>query len=147
MKKIFIEILCIIFILSSFISCSNIEAKTANCCRLIEDESWLSDVYIKNNSIYYSCYVTVKNTSDKNVTVKLIGDLKEEYDTGIIKETTLCAINDESSEYFNIPSNEKVSFDVVFIGTLQPDYQKYDFLKNNRLLFPVTLEQITETNY
>ncbi|MBE6686540.1 MAG: hypothetical protein E7591_04825 [Ruminococcaceae bacterium] len=139
MNKLIKVFLFLISILLAFSSC-NSNSKVIEQCDIVEEESWFNEAYTKGDKIYYSTYVTVKNTSKNDVTIKLVGDLSKERDNGRVKEERITAVDKNGISKFEIKSKESVSLELLFIGTLPKKESKDSPLKEDRLLFPIDIK-------
>ena len=142
MIKTIKKLILFVCIFMLIFSCSCFKSDEDNRCSIVEEESWFHEVYVENNKIYYRTLLTLNNSDNSDVTVKIIGDLTDEYNSGRIKEKQLTAVTTENTEYFIVPANNTLTVDAIFIGTPKSDIYNKKALKRDRLLFPLTLEII-----
>lgn len=132
-RKLLTLILCVL-ITFSFYSCQ--KPKESPACRIVEEESFLGDVWREGNNLYYSAFIVVENTTDSDMTVSFIGDFFEEYR---IKEDSLIAENADGAKEFKILANRTACFDnLIFTGTVCVD--DLTTLKDDRELFPINVD-------
>ena len=82
---------------------------------LVEDESFLHGFQIIEDTVVYSCYLTLYNPEPDPVTVEMIGNFTVDYKRGLITENPLLAFSADDppvSEFVLKPGEN--SFDILF---------------------------------
>ena len=141
MTRIFKIFICLISALFLFSSCSSNEKSNENC-RMIENESYFNEVYVKDHKIYYNTYVTVENTSKNDITVEFIGNLSKEREKERIQEHKIKAVDKNGKSEFKIKAKESVCLELLFIGTLSQGIESDFPLKEDRSLFPIAIKEV-----
>ena len=119
----------IIFLCFIVVGCNNTNVDTAE---LIYDyeESWFSDFGLKDGKVYFDCYITVINKSDKSVNFTMEGEFFEDYESDLVSSQYLigCKTGNLEKDEFFIASNKSVEYLVTFVGI-----NGCNVLKSNRL--------------
>lgn len=96
---------------------------------LVKSESYFSDFNVKNQKVYLDCYITLKNISNTEKTVKLTASFPDDVNTGLLKESILPGLNKNNKESkFIIHPNSQKSFNVTFVGDFAGTIQRHERL-------------------
>lgn len=98
---------------------------------ILEKESYLSDFIVEGDVVQISCVISIENRSDVDRTIKVMGDFKNEIETGLLKERKLQGVfTDENLNEITIASNSTLkNRRVVFYG----EYGGVKKMKNRNL--------------
>lgn len=85
---------------------------------VILEESYLNDFIVESDTVQINCVISIKNRSDTDKTIKIIGDFADEIDTGLLTERELTGIFvDKNTNAITIPANSSLkNISVVFYG-------------------------------
>ena len=87
---------------------------------MVDELSTFEDFVIKDDKVFFRCYITVKNISNNDRKFKLRGDFF--IDTikykgkSLVKQRYLYAIQEGGDSIFEIKSNSEKSYRVIFKG-------------------------------
>ena len=116
----------------------------------ISDEfTGFRDFKIKDDKVFFYCTIALRNTGDKKMKIKIIGDFRIEKERGLIKENYLVGYNPNYptiEEFYLFPKGSKskdgktinsgvMEFPLEFCGTHAGTETKFD-----RLLPPLIIE-------
>lgn len=124
----------------NYASSSERSDKISKEIKLIKDESIFDNFEIDGVTVNITCELTFKNTSENEETFYLVGDFKEEYESGLVKERSLRGINyEDKNEKLTLKPHQKKTFVYVFKGNHGSGDQMA-----NRLLPKIKIYEIIE---
>lgn len=91
MKKRFAALLYILFVFITINAC-NVRRVDNNYIEINKDTSWFSDFTVLEDKVVFLCFYEIYNSSDKTVSVRLVGDFTKEQEVQLIQENSLQAI-------------------------------------------------------
>ena len=127
MKKTINKILLLPFLvlLVTFTGCFNLYSKEE--VSIVIDESFFSDFNVTDNVVGVNCIVTLKNSHSRDIKVRLTAIMQKDVKLGLLKNARLPGHNrDDSLGYFILKASSTSTFDVVFMGDYNGNYQKTD---------------------
>ncbi len=96
---------------------------------LTKKNSGIKDFYIENEMVHIVTGLTLKNNLNSTVQFILTAESIEDYESGLITSPTLHGYNETlTNKVFSINENEKITIDVVFVGTHGKNDKKVDRL-------------------
>ena len=145
-------------------SCQNQKTKP-EAFSVVKEESFFSDFAVRNDRVYFLCYLTLRNPSEGAIAVQLTGDFAEDVKGGLLtkRELRSCQVEDSLAQSFQNLSGEELeaatfwtyaeyqgadvflvppggkSFWVLFIGEHGTAESK-----QNRLLPPITVHPLAD---
>lgn len=130
MKKVFIILLQMAFILCIMCSCSKEKVS------IINDASFLDDFYIddETGTVTIHCCITIKNIGNEVSNFALLGYFPKDVGILIEEPVILAKDNETESTLFSIKGNETKQYSICFIGKHMGTYQL-----SSRLLPDITI--------
>ena len=130
-KKMFILIVAVIIVFILGSGYLKHENRPKKDIVILEKESYLSDFIVEGDVVQISCVISIENRNDVDKTIRIVGDFKNEINTGLLKERKLQGVfTDENSNEITIASNStQKNRSVVFYG----EYGGVKKMKNRNL--------------
>jgi hypothetical protein len=94
--------------------------------QIITKESAYSRFYVQNDKVFINCIITIKNNSDEPRKFSLCAIMNDDLKGGLLKQPKIYAFYNDKKAIFNIKSDTKQTYDVVFVGDYGGNLQKHD---------------------
>ena len=134
MKK---RIICSRMILLCLLLCCCQSEQAANL-KLMEDKSFFNNFVIKEETVTFSCTVSIQNDTEELKMVELYGDFTEDYESGLIQNARLKAYDPQSGDRTFLLSPGENQLSIAFSGRYGGETSQ----KQNRLLPEITIIEL-----
>ena len=120
------RIICLLLLFFTLCGCTG---RVSNGIEICIEKSSMINFYEEDGTVHIICKITLYNTTDKNVTVRINGFSQEDVDTGLLSNPYLSGINAaEQSDLFLVLAGQYSEFLVDFCGKYGGGIQKQDRL-------------------
>jgi hypothetical protein len=104
---------------------------------LIQEDSYFNDFSVSDNMVHMECYLTINNSTKKEVSVKINASSDEDVAGGLLKSANMNGFDETlSSDTFVLSSGEN-SITVIFIGKFGGKKQKQNRLLPENIVFEI----------
>lgn len=102
--------------------------------RIIEDDSYLRDFRVEDDTVYISCELSLQNITSKVVSVRINAVSEEDVKTGLLSDPRLTGMSQDTGDtVFTVPPGESITVFVDFCGEYGGTYRKADRLIPNEI--------------
>ena len=114
------------------------QSEQAANLKLMEDKSFFNNFVIKEETVTFSCTVSIQNDTEELKMVELYGDFTEDYESGLIQNARLKAYDPQSGDRTFLLSPGENQLSIAFSGRYGGETSQ----KQNRLLPEITIIEL-----
>lgn len=120
------KLLWLLLVFLSLVGCAKTDA---NDIKILPEKSSMIDFYEDDGIIHITCMITIYNSTNEDVTVRISGYSQEDVNNGLLRSPYLSATNvEEQSEFFLLKAGQYSEYLVDFCGEYAGNLQKKDRL-------------------